>query len=101
MSLQLELMMTVGTRFFTEWLNVSNFSEKDCLLIFSVGGGDEKNEISVNIIEAIKLSKNYRSKSICIVGKADGFSAINCEYPIVVPIVETERTSPHSEALLL
>ena len=71
---------------FSEWLKVSRLSSKDCLVIFSVGGGDEDKKVSVNLIKAIKLADEVNARSICIVGKPNGYSAKNCTAPIVVPI---------------
>ena len=42
---------------FSGWLKVSRFSANDALMVFSVGGGSEENQVSVNIIHAIKLAK--------------------------------------------
>src|SRR5580704_7477730 len=37
---------------FVEWLKGSRLSEKDALLVFSVGGGDMKKNISPNLVAA-------------------------------------------------
>jgi D-sedoheptulose 7-phosphate isomerase len=42
---------------FSNWLKVSNISSNDCLFFFSVGGGNVKKKISVNLIQAAKLAK--------------------------------------------
>lgn len=42
---------------FSEWLRVSMLSSKDAILIFSVGGGNLKKNVSVNIINAINFAK--------------------------------------------
>ena len=33
-----------------EWLKVSKINNRDCIFIFSVGGGDIKRNVSVNLI---------------------------------------------------
>jgi D-sedoheptulose 7-phosphate isomerase len=53
---------------FSEWLKISKINKKDILFIFSVGGGDIKNNISTNIIEAIDYAKKTKAKIIGIVG---------------------------------
>ena len=83
---------------FCEWLKVSRFCSKDKLLIFSVGGGSIEKQLSVNLIEAIKLSKEIGAQSICIVGKSDGFAAKNCDVSLVVPIANSNHVTPHAEA---
>ena len=41
---------------FVKWLEVSNLNKKDLLFIFSVGGGNKKFNVSVNLIKAIDLA---------------------------------------------
>ena len=41
---------------FIDWLKISKLGSKDIIFIFSVGG-NIKNNISVNLIKAIKLAK--------------------------------------------
>jgi D-sedoheptulose 7-phosphate isomerase len=38
---------------FKDWLKISHINKKDMIIIFSVGGGDKKRKISVNLINAI------------------------------------------------
>src|SRR5580692_12477622 len=40
---------------FADWLRGSRIGNKDVLLVFSVGGGNEKLNVSVNIVEALKV----------------------------------------------
>ena len=36
---------------------MSNFNKKDAIFIFSVGGGNLKKKVSLNLVEAIKYAK--------------------------------------------
>ena len=45
---------------FKKWLEISKLNSKDILFIFSVGGGNLKKKISVNLIEAIDLAKKKK-----------------------------------------
>lgn len=83
---------------FSEWLKVSQFCSDDKLLIFSVGGGNIEKKLSVNLIKAIELSKVVGAQSVCIVGKADGYAAQNCDVSLVVPITNPNHLTPHAEA---
>jgi D-sedoheptulose 7-phosphate isomerase len=49
-----------------EWLQISKFNEKDCLFVFSVGGGSET--VSSNIVNALKLANSIHANIIGIVG---------------------------------
>ena len=83
---------------FSEWLKVSKLRRGDCLLIFSVGGGDEEKNVSVNLIRAIKLAHDVGAPTICVVGKEDGYSAQNCTDAIIIPIKNPAHITPHAEA---
>ena len=59
---------------FESYLKLSNANNKDMLMIFSVGGGNLKKNVSVNIIKALKFAKKKNCKTICIVGRSDGYA---------------------------
>ena len=54
---------------FSEWLKVSNLKKDDALFIMSVGGGNLKKKVSVNLVKAIIYAKTKKSKVFGIVGK--------------------------------
>jgi D-sedoheptulose 7-phosphate isomerase len=83
---------------FDGYLQVSNFTSKDAIFVLSVGGGNEEKNVSVGIINAIKFVKNNNGKVFGIVGKSDGYTAKNADVVVVVPQVEPNRVTPHSEA---
>lgn len=84
---------------FEEYLRGSRFTYKDTIFILSVGGGDEEKNVSVGLIKAIKYAQSKDANIVAIVGKPDGYTAIN-EYvlSVVIPPVEPTRITPHSEA---
>jgi len=83
---------------FTEWLKVSKLSPKDCLFILSVGGGNLEKNISPNLVEAIKYGKSVSSKIVGIVGRDGGYTAKVADACVVIPTVNPENITPHSEA---
>lgn len=83
---------------FSGWLKVSKFCKDDALLIFSVGGGNERKKISVNIIRAIKLAKAVGAKVYGVVGREDGYTARYADIAICIPIIEEPWITPLSEA---
>ena len=83
---------------FSGWLKVSKFCDKDALLILSVGGGNERKKVSVNLIRAIKLARAVGAKVYGVVGKSDGFTARHADIAICIPIVEEKWITPLSEA---
>ncbi len=83
---------------FEEYLRVSRATAKDAILIFSVGGGDKDKNVSVNLVRAIDEAKSRGMKVFGIVGRPTGHAAKNGDAIVVVPIVNAERVTPHSEA---
>jgi D-sedoheptulose 7-phosphate isomerase len=83
---------------FVNWLKISKLNAKDVLFIMSVGGGNLKKNISSNLIEAIKLAKFVEAKVIGIVGLKDGYTAQFADICVIVPTVNPNTITPHSEA---
>lgn len=83
---------------FVEWLKVSKLNANDCLVIFSVGGGNLEKNISPNLVEALKLAKSIGTKIVGIVGRDGGYTARVADACVVIPTVNPETVTPHSEA---
>ena len=83
---------------FAEWLKVSKLQAKDALFIFSVGGGNLEKNISPNLVEAIKLAKSIGAKVTGVVGRDGGYTAQAADACVIVPTVNPETITPHSEA---
>lgn len=83
---------------FVEWLKVSKLQAKDALFIFSVGGGNLEKNISPNLVEAIKLAKTVGAKVTGVVGRDGGYTAQASDACVIVPTVNPDNITPHSEA---
>ena len=83
---------------FVEWLKVSKLKPLDALFIFSVGGGNLEKNISPNLVEAIKLAKSVGAKVTGVVGRDGGYTFQAADACVIVPTVNTENITPHSEA---
>ncbi len=83
---------------FVNWLKGSRLNSSDCLFIFSVGGGNAEKNISVNIINALKYGKEKKASIIGIVGKDGGYTAQAADACVIIPTVNPETVTPHSEA---
>jgi D-sedoheptulose 7-phosphate isomerase len=83
---------------FVEWLKVSRLVAKDALFIFSVGGGNLEKNISPNLVEAIKLAKSVGAKVTGVVGRDGGYTAKAADACVIIPTVNPETITPHSEA---
>lgn len=80
---------------FTEWLKVSHISEKDAVMVFSVGGGSETT--SCNIVHALKLAKERGAKVIGVVSRTGGYTMEIADAGILIPVVDDTRITPHAE----
>jgi D-sedoheptulose 7-phosphate isomerase len=83
---------------FVEWLKISKLASKDALFILSVGGGNLEKNISPNLVEALKLAKSIGAKVTGIVGRDGGYTAQVADACVIVPTVNPENITPHSEA---
>jgi len=83
---------------FNTYLELCRIDNKDTLLVFSVGGGNIKKNVSVNIVNAIKYAKMKRSKVISIVGRTDGYAYKNSDYKVFIKIKDKNLVTPISES---
>ena len=83
---------------FVAWLRVSCANEKDAIFVFSVGGGDAENNISVNIVRALEEGKKRGLKIYGVIGRETGYAKKVGDAVVVVPTVSSERVTPHTEA---
>jgi len=83
---------------FVNWLKESRLGSKDGVFVFSVGGGNEEKNISANIVESLKYAKSIGSKIFGIVGRDGGYTAQVADACVIVPTVNSETVTPHTEA---
>jgi D-sedoheptulose 7-phosphate isomerase len=83
---------------FSEWLKGSRLNVKDGLLIFSVGGGNLEKNVSPNLVAAIQLAKQIGASVMGIVGRDGGYTAKEANAVVIIPTVNGEHVTPHSEA---
>lgn len=83
---------------FTGWLRGSRLNAKDALLILSVGGGDLGKNISPNLVAALQLAREVGARVIGLVGRDGGETAKVADACVIVPTVNTDTITPHTEA---
>lgn len=84
---------------YSNWLKVSKFSSKDALFVFSVGGGSIDKNISMNLVECLKLAESYDSIVLGVVGKDGGYAKkVGGDNVLVIPVVDEDLITPHTEA---
>lgn len=83
---------------FIEWLKMSKLSAWDAVFVFSVGGGDLEKNISPNLVIALQYAKMVGAKIMGVVGRDGGYTAQVADACVIVPTVNPETVTPHSEA---
>ena len=68
------------------------------MLIFSVGGGNLEQNISPNLVKAVQFAKQVGARVLGILGKEGGYTATVADACVIVPTVNHETITPHSEA---
>ena len=63
----------------SNWLKVSKLNKSDAIFILSVGGGNIKKKVSVNLINAIKYAKKKKIKNIWYSWKKRWLHKDKCE----------------------
>jgi D-sedoheptulose 7-phosphate isomerase len=83
---------------FIEWLKVSRLSASDMLFVFSVGGGNREKNVSPNLVAALEYGKEVGSKVCGIVGRDGGYTATVADACVIIPTVNPQNVTPHTEA---
>jgi len=83
---------------FIEWLKVSHLRPKDVIFVFSVGGGNLEKNVSPNLVRALQYAKEVSATILGVVGRDGGYTAKVGDAVCVVPTVNPEAVTPHSEA---
>ena len=83
---------------YSNWLKNCNLKPKDGIFVFSVGGGNLKKKVSVNIVNALRYAKKKKSKILGVVGKSKSFTEKVGNHVIVIPEVNTKLITPFTEA---
>lgn len=83
---------------FAEWLKGSRIGPKDGVFVFSVGGGNAEKKVSMNIVRALETARSVGAKILGVVGRDGGSTAEMADACVVVPVVNPNTITPHTEA---
>jgi len=81
---------------YLEWLKSSNFNANDAILVLSVGGGTEK--VSKNLVVCMQYAVQINAKIFAIVSRDGGKAKELSDVCVLVPVVNSQRITPHSES---
>tara|TARA_R110000824_G_scaffold50980_4_gene142559 strand:+ start:683 stop:1246 length:564 start_codon:yes stop_codon:yes gene_type:complete len=80
---------------YVNWLKISNVRAKDCVMVFSVGGGSEYT--SKNLVKCMDYAKEKGATVVSIVSRDGGYAKKVSDACILVPIISDDRITPHAE----
>ena len=80
------------------WLEGCRINSKDMLFIFSVGGGDLERHISPNLVRALETAKKVGARVLGVVGRDGGYTARVADACVVVPTVNPDHVTAHTES---
>jgi D-sedoheptulose 7-phosphate isomerase len=83
---------------FVDWLKGSKLTSRDGVFVLSVGGGNPEKNISVNLIHALDYAREVRAKIFGIVGRDGGYTVKVANVCVIVPTVNSETVTPHTES---
>jgi D-sedoheptulose 7-phosphate isomerase len=83
---------------FEAWLKGSRLRADDAVFVLSVGGGSLEKNISPNLVKALEHAKRVGATVVGIVGRDGGYTATVADACVIVPTVNPETVTPHSEA---
>ena len=83
---------------YAQWLRGSRLGSNDMVFVFSVGGGDVERNISGNVVRALHYAREVGATICGVVGRDGGYTAKVADACVVVPVVNGESVTPHTEA---
>jgi len=83
---------------FVGWLKGSHLQQKDMLFVFSVGGGSQEQNISANLVLALQYARQVGAQVVGVVGRDGGYTAQVADACVIVPTVNPDHITPHTEA---
>jgi D-sedoheptulose 7-phosphate isomerase len=84
---------------YANWLLGSRINAKDCLLVFSVGGGDIERNVSPNLVRAMQAARAAGAAITGIVGRTGGAVREMADCCIVVPTINPANVTAQVEAM--
>ena len=83
---------------FANWLLGSRIRSNDVLFVFSVGGGNLEKNVSVNIVNSLRLAKEVGAKVVGVVGRDGGYTGQVGDAVVIIPTITPDTVTPNAEA---
>ncbi len=83
---------------YAAWLAGSRLCSDDLIFVLSVGGGDLERRISPNLVRALEYGRKVGAKIMGIVGRDGGYTARVADAYVIIPTVNPEVITAHTES---
>jgi len=83
---------------FIDWLKGSQLRKNDGIFVLSVGGGNLEKNISANLVKALDYAREVGARIFGVVGRDGGYTAKVANACLIVPTVNPETVTPHTES---
>lgn len=83
---------------YRNWLRASHLGPLDMIFVFSVGGGDIEKNISASLVHALEYARERGAAISGVVGRDGGATAQLADVCVLVPVVNAETVTPHTES---
>ncbi len=83
---------------YANWLRGSRLNERDALFVFSVGGGSIEKNISMNLVNSLRLAREAGARILGVVGRDGGFTAQVGDAVVIVPTLSPDTVTAHAES---
>ena len=83
---------------YANWLRGSRLSARDALFVFSVGGGSVEKNVSMNIVNSLKLAQQVGASILGVVGRDGGYTAQVADGCVVIPTLSPDTVTAHAES---
>ena len=83
---------------FVAWLGGSRLRAEDGVFVLSVGGGSLERNISPNLVRALEHARGVGATIVGVLGRDGGYTAQVADAYVIVPTVNADTVTPHTEA---
>ncbi|MBU6147747.1 MAG: SIS domain-containing protein [Actinomycetales bacterium] len=82
---------------YADWLRASRLRAKDCLFVFSVGGGDAARAISAQLVGAVDYARVVGARVVGVAGRDGGHLARVADACVIIPTVNAASVTTQTE----
>jgi D-sedoheptulose 7-phosphate isomerase len=83
---------------YANWLVGSRLCCDDAVFVFSVGGGSIEKNVSMNLVNSLRLAQSVGARILGVVGRDGGYTARVADEHILIPAQSPDTITPHTEA---